>query len=106
MRVLAGEMPEGLLRELGTRLDLGALAGLPRWPAEAWDRALEALGSPLPHVRAHAASTMSYKTPMPQRALVALGSLRADPSRRVRAAVDDALARVLSREGALEDDEA
>ncbi|AUX28192.1 MULTISPECIES: HEAT repeat domain-containing protein [Sorangium] len=106
MRVLAGEVPEGLLRELERGIELGALARLPRWPAEAWERALEALGSPRSDVRAGAASTMSHQAPMPQRALAALWSRRADPSRHVRAAVDDALAEVLSREGALEDDEA
>jgi hypothetical protein len=105
-RALSGEEPRGLLGEVARREEVQALAQLPRWPAEAWQRALAVLASPLPAARAAAVEAMSRPSPMPERALAALWSARSDPSALVRAAADAALAQVLAREGALEDDEA
>ncbi|UQA63122.1 HEAT repeat domain-containing protein [Polyangium aurulentum] len=105
-RLLAGGPPEGALGDVALQEELAALGSLPRWPKEAWDRVFEAIASPLPPLRALAASTLAGRTPVPDRALRALWSLRSDPAGVVREAVDRALARILSREGGLEDDEA
>ncbi|WP_437783721.1 HEAT repeat domain-containing protein [Sorangium sp. So ce1097] len=108
LRVLAGGAPRGPLSELARCCELQAMLELPCLPAEAWDLAIEALlGSPLPGVRARAVRVMaSTRSAMPERAFAALTSRRADPSAAVRDAVERALASVLSREGAQEDDEA
>jgi HEAT repeat protein len=105
-RVLAGEAPRKILAEVALRAEIAALGTLPRWPADVWDRALTGLHASLPSVRVAVIAAMAHRSPLPDRALAALWSLRDDASEAVRRAADEALGKVLAREGALEDDEA